>query len=60
LVEERDSGLNALATISQNPSYVQEMMIGSGGVLVDLVRTVGPLLLDPSHTVRHSAAGALR
>jgi len=54
LAEERDSGLNSLSVASSKPAYLEEILKS------DIFKVVGPLLLDPSISVRHSAAGALR
>jgi hypothetical protein len=54
MVEERDSGLNSLSLASQNPRLLEHLLAEG------IVRTAGPLLLDNSAIVRHSAAGALR
>ena len=53
-MEERDSGLNSLSLACQNPRLLEHIL--SEGI----VKTAGPLLLDNSVIVRHSAAGALR
>ncbi|CAL8070193.1 unnamed protein product [Orchesella dallaii] len=54
VAEERDSGLNSLSVASSKPVYLEEILKS------DIFKVVGPLLLDPSISVRHSAAGALR
>jgi len=54
MVEERDSGLNSLSLACQNPRLLEDILAAG------IVKTAGPLLLDTSAIVRHSAAGALR
>jgi len=54
MVEERDSGLNSLSMVLENPKILDELLSHN------ILQLVAPLLMDPSTIVRHSAAGALR